>query len=567
MSGPEWAQTPVHRHPYDRWTRANLGEILPDVVTPFVWTASWDVQEPWRAMFDAGHLRAQVRHTDFVCLYRGRAYLNVGAIYHFMCRELGLPSGPFLSGIGGPEAGLPELSLRPLRLLRRLPTLLALARRQMAAPRRMALLLEEVHDLVAALATTSLTSLSEDGLLGWWAEARDLAARCVTELLQVNSLAFGQFGLLAYLCERWCGDPALAADLVAGVEGVRTAEANLELWRLARWAAKSPDLASRIAAVPPAHLLQALERGEKGRLLASLLRDYLARFGHRGPQELELSAPRWADDPTPLWATFKTYVQAFPQEGPSRLAEAVAQRRQEALERLRRLAWPKRLVLLAVARRARSLMPLRENPKFEMLRLSMAVRRLALEMGRRLVQRGAIEREEDVFMLTMGEVEGILLGRPGPDVRALVARRREELAWWRREPPPPVLGPDGEPVATAATPRERILKGRAASAGRVTGPARVLLGLHQAHEMRPGEVLVAPATDPAWTVLFPLAKALVTELGGVLSHGAILAREMGLPAVVNVEGATRVIRSGQTVTVDGAKGLVILEGAPPGEDV
>ncbi len=557
MHGPEWARASVHRNPYDRWTRANLGEILPDVVPPFAWTMSWH-QEPWRAIFDAGPLRAQVRRTDFVRLYFGRAYLNVGAIYHFACRELGLPSGPFLATLGGPALGLPELPLRLGMVVRRLPTLLALAHRHLVAPARAARLLEEVHEVVAALAVSPLESWEEGELLAWLARARDLARRSGPPFLLANALAFGQFGLLAYLCERWAGDAALAGDLVAGGEGIRTTEANLELWRLARWAAQSPALAQRIVSASATRLLEAVEEeGKRGRLLASLLRDYLARYGHRGPQELDISAPRWAEDPGPLWAIFQGYVQAGSHAGPVSLAE----RRRQALARLRGLPWPKRLTILAVARRTRALMPLRENPKFEMLRLSMAVRRLALAIGRRLVQQGTVEREGDVFMLTLPEVEGLLLGRLQLDARAVVARRGEEMERWRRQAPPPVLGPDGEPLVVAVPSEGRVLRGRPASAGVATGPARILYGLHQAHEMRPGDILVAPATDPAWTVLFPLARALVTELGGVLSHGAILARELGIPAVVNVEGATRVIRSGQVVTVDGTQGLVTLEEA------
>jgi pyruvate,water dikinase len=185
-----------------------------------------------------------------------------------------------------------------------------------------------------------------------------------------------------------------------------------------------------------------------------------------------------------------------------------------------------------------------------------AIRLPALALARRLVQRGAIESAADVFFLSFSDLEAAAED-PTPDLRALVAERRALYEYWRNVAPPVTIG--------ASAPRQlepRFVRGVAASGGIVTGTARVIMTLAEAHTLRAGDILVTRATTPAWTPLFGAIAAVVTEGGGALSHCAILAREYGIPAVVGAAGATVRIREGSMITVDGTKGRVIIEEQP-----
>ena len=209
--------------------------------------------------------------------------------------------------------------------------------------------------------------------------------------------------------------------------------------------------------------------------------------------------------------------------------------------------------------RVRALGGLRESPKFYAVRTLGICRRLLLSVGGELARDGRIEEAGDVFFLTVAEAREALSGK---DQRPLVlARRAEYQREVRRRRQPRVLLSDGTCMYGDPPPGggadARTLSGSAASPGVYTGPARVVLDPAGAH-LEPGEVLVAPSTDPGWTPLFLLAAGLVMETGGYLSHGAIVAREYGIPAVLNVPLATQRIPDGSMILLDGAQGVVQL---------
>jgi pyruvate,water dikinase len=208
--------------------------------------------------------------------------------------------------------------------------------------------------------------------------------------------------------------------------------------------------------------------------------------------------------------------------------------------------------------RVRALAGLRELPKVAVVRALGRARELLLAVGAELAASGRLERPDDVLFLSLAEAGEGLAGR---DYRHTVARRRERHAReQRRRLVPRILlsdgtalyGNEGESAAGAG------LRGAPASAGRYTGRARVILEPAGAR-LEPGEVLVAPSTDPGWTPLFLTAGALVMEMGGMMSHGSVVAREYGIPAVVGALGATTTITTGQRITVDGSLGVVTIE--------
>lgn len=357
-----------------------------------------------------------------------------------------------------------------------------------------------------------------------------------------------------------------AEAVLRGVPHNVTTEMDLALW----------DLAQRIRADrPSAELLTATAAGvlaarhRAGDLPAVLQRGmtgFLARYGRRAVAEIDLGMPRWSDDPAHLFGVLAGYLRLDPGTGGDavspdrRFADGARQGEAMVCELVARARGRGRvrgaLVSLGL-RRARALVGLREMPKFVMITAIARARSVLAGIGVELAAAGALDLADDVFFLDLDEVVAAAEGR---DLRETVARRRsryrQELG--RRHVPRVLLSDGTEPEAVAgpAVPAEPgTLVGSPASAGTVTGPVRVILDPVGAH-LEPGEILVAPSTDPGWTPLFLTAGGLVMEMGGSNSHGAVVAREYGIPAVVGVAGATGELATGMRVTVDGASGVV-----------
>jgi len=217
----------------------------------------------------------------------------------------------------------------------------------------------------------------------------------------------------------------------------------------------------------------------------------------------------------------------------------------------------RRAIFRGMLARTEHLVRLRDNGQHYVVKLLLPVRRIYATLGERWAARGWLERADDVFFLAVPEIEAVVrTGDPatrGWHLPTVVSERRKAYAHWFGVKAPEAVGADGRPLDVAPT-DPSALRGIAASGGRADGTARVIETLADATRLRPGEILVTRATDPSWTPVFPLVGGLVLEVGGQLSHGAIVAREYGLPAVVNVPDATRRIRDGQVVVVDGTAG-------------
>lgn len=222
----------------------------------------------------------------------------------------------------------------------------------------------------------------------------------------------------------------------------------------------------------------------------------------------------------------------------------------------------KQLVFRAVLERGQRGTRLREQLKSESVRRVSMTRTTLLELGARLVQRGALAQVDDVFFLRLAELDEVRTASGPRWLRTVARRRAEHRQWLPLSPPPVVVGAlDPASALPPPVPDATVLKGLAVSGGVVEGVARVVLRSDEDTRVAPGEILVAPFTDPGWAPYFVAASALVVDLGGMLSHGSIIAREYGIPAVVNVGHATRRIASGMRVRVDGFRGEVtILEG-------
>jgi pyruvate,water dikinase len=338
-----------------------------------------------------------------------------------------------------------------------------------------------------------------------------------------------------------------------------TTEMDLALWRIARRLADDEPSRAALLADEPAELARRYLAGQLPSLLQRQLAGFLAQYGHRGVAEIDLGLPRWSEDPTHLLGALANYLQLErPEAAPDAQFARAAREAEAAVERLAgRLGGPRGAVAGALLRRTRDLAGYREMPKFLLVLGFDRARRHLLSVGGALAEAGRLARPDDVFFLTLPEAWA---GLAGQDLHATVAERRasyeQEL---RRRHVPRVLLSDGtEPEASlppAAAAPDGTLFGTPASPGRVTAPARVVLDPTGAR-LEPGEILVAPSTDPGWTPLFLTAGGLVMEMGGSMSHGAVVAREYGLPAVVGVPQATERLQSGDLLALDGAAGTV-----------
>ncbi|HEY3683986.1 MAG TPA: PEP/pyruvate-binding domain-containing protein [Streptosporangiaceae bacterium] len=363
---------------------------------------------------------------------------------------------------------------------------------------------------------------------------------------------------------------ATAEEIQTALRGLPynpTTEMDLELWRIADDLGRDPEVRRLFAETSAGELSRRYTGGGLPAAVRSAMDGFLAAYGHRGVAEIDLGVPRWSDDPAHIFNVLAGYLRL---DDPALAPDAVFARAAAAAE-----AMVATLAARAAARRGRlrgravgfclgrirQVAGLRERPKFNVIVLLAGVRAQLRLVGEELARRGLLAEADDVFFVGLREVRAGLGGR---DLREVVRERRE---WYaeesRRRHVPRVLLSDGTEPEMAAAPvvsEDGVLTGSPASAGSVTATVRVVLDPADAR-LEPGEILVAPSTDPGWTPLFLTAGGLVMEMGGAMSHGAVVAREYGIPAVVGVPDATTRLTTGTRVTVDGAAGTVTPE--PP----
>lgn len=368
-------------------------------------------------------------------------------------------------------------------------------------------------------------------------------------------------GMLALqVARQLLGDRATEEDYDVALRALPhnpTTEMDLALWALAARLRDDPEAKAALLENTAAALAAAYQKGTLPAAIRDGLAPFLARYGARGVAEIDAGVARWGEDPTHLLGSLKNYL-ALP-EGAATPAAQFARARSEAeakiAELCTRVTGPRRALLQLALGRMRALAGMREAPKFAFVQLLSRARALFLGVGQALCDAGRLEAPADVFMLDLRELRRAVAGADlRPRVAESAAVFSHELT--RRHLPRILLSDGTEPSPPAAA--SAGLSGTPASAGTVRGTARVVLEPNGA-QLSPGEILVAPSTDPGWTPLFLTAGGLVMEMGGAMSHGAVVAREYGIPAVVGVAHATERVQSGQTLTVDGTRGTVRLD--------
>jgi rifampicin phosphotransferase len=383
--------------------------------------------------------------------------------------------------------------------------------------------------------------------------------------------SYAAAGLLVLrLARRLLGELAGPGDLQTVLRSLPnnvTTEMDLQLWELTELIRNDHSSAEAFAEQTTAALTARYRNRTLPPVAQQGLTAFLRRYGHRAVAEIDIGMPRWADDPSHIIGVIANYLRLNdPDLAPAaqfRQGEATAQAMiTELVSRASQRGVLKARLINFGLRRARQLVGFRESPKYLLIVVLGALREQLSMIGEELAKRGQIETPDDVFFLDASDVRRALGGEV---LRDLVAKRHEayEIELRRRHIPRLLLsdGTEVESLGGVAHAGDGKMSGSPASPGMVTGPARVVLDPVGAH-LEPGEILVAPSTDPGWTPLFLTAGGLVMEMGGSNSHGAVVAREYGIPAVVGVPEATNLIETGQLVTVDGAAGVVSLAAAP-----
>jgi pyruvate,water dikinase len=553
------------RH-YPLYTRGNVGEVFPEAVAPLTWTLSGvpEAEPGWRdalvrfGAFDSNEFDPE--QIEIMGVFGGYCYLNVSVYRVFAVRTPGLTPELMDQTLFGaqpvppyePRAG-DESPAHTARIqetvnwiftVEELPDLIEDQRR--------------VEALVAA--RPDLTALSTRELV---ASNRELIRGHLRHLfsqhLFITTCATVPIGAIANICAE-LDDPTLAMRLVAGIGDVDSAAPSWALWDLSRQVAGSAELTAAFDA-GVAGLYDRLEPKFRQRF-----DEFLDEFGSRGPNEWEVRAPTWGTNPELALAALDRMRVTPDAAGPQRyFDERVADREALTAQMAEQLAGNPEVQgqFVAAVRAARVFLAGRERTRTTVIKFAHEARLRAHEFGRRMVAEGHFERVEDFGMLRDDEFDAFL-DDPG-SFRAVLAERNALFERLQGLEPPFVVDgtvpaieqwrPRGSTPVEVAKPGD-VLAGIPGCPGTYTGRARVVLRPDDPRDLEPGEVLVAPITDPAWTPLFVPAGAVVVDVGAQISHAVIVSRELGLPCVVSVTDGTRRIPDGATVTVDGTAGTV-----------
>jgi len=358
--------------------------------------------------------------------------------------------------------------------------------------------------------------------------------------------------------------------LTRGLPHNVTTEMDLALWQTAQHIQQSETAVTHFQAHSPAELAAAYLEDRLPPEAQTAVTQFMARYGMRGVGEIDLGRPRWRENPEPIMQSLQSYLRIT---DASRAPDAVfarsAAEAEAAVEPLvtavaQTPGGPLKAQLVrAAAYRVRALAGLRESPKFFIIRLLGMVRAGLLNIGEEMVAAGSLAQPDDLFFLHLHELRALAAGEQG-DWAALAAQNRAAVAReQRRQQIPRLLLSDGRTFydgvrATAQTSApDGALVGSPVSPGVVEGVVHVVFNPHT-EQLAPGEILVCPGTDPAWTPLFLAAGGLVMEVGGLMTHGSVVAREYGIPAVVGVDQATTRLQNGQHIRVDGSAGVITI---------
>ncbi|MEN6349159.1 MAG: PEP-utilizing enzyme, partial [Syntrophomonas sp.] len=362
--------------------------------------------------------------------------------------------------------------------------------------------------------------------------------------------------------KKWLGEKGAVDVLSQSVDNNITSEMGLDLLDVADAVRKYPAVIEYFHHASDENFFKDLAGLEGGKAASQAIQKYLEKYGMRCSAEIDITRPRWSEQPTALIPMILGNIRNF-EPGAHRIKfeqglEEAMQKEQELLSRLEQLSGGKRKAKKTrkMIRTVRNLIGYREYPKYIHIQRNYIYKQALLKEAGKLVQKGVIRKKEDIYYLTLEELREVFkTSRLDYDI---ITRRKAEYEIYEKLTPPRLMTSEGEVIMgeydTGNIP-PGALAGTPVSTGVIEGRARVVLKLEDAN-IDEGDILVTKFTDPGWAPLFVSVKGLVTEVGGMMTHGAVIAREYGLPAVVGVENATKLIRDGQRIRINGTEGYV-----------
>jgi phosphohistidine swiveling domain-containing protein len=544
------------------WSRANLAEMLPGYVT-YLSRIPEDRPDffvlgvrPLLECFGIDDIPEDLKLTDYIY---GHIYVNMTAVHNTLGRIPGLSPELLDESMGHKSEKKSGSKLELSAMVRLLPGALKILRFFSHLPQEAEQVIPHSVELIEDIRHRNLHEMITEELdkLVWEMYNR------TSDVFQVHActaLANASiFGILQKILKR-IGEEGTENLLTIGLKGMSSSQLGVEMWKLAEKARKSSQVSELILS-RKGDVQEKLGQFPEGITFLEEMKRSMESIGDRCSQELELSVPRWEENPHFVLSMVANYLSSDVR--PAKTMDEQKQIRREATERiLEKLSRNpfERLIFEKVLEKSQQFIVVRENLKTTWVKGISAMRILYLAISEKLMENGVLEEKDDIFHLKMTEVSDIVAGNIQKEIGDLIEeRKREKEICEHLDVPETIVG---KPLSTGELkytiePKGR-LEGTGCSQGVFTGKARVILDPNRCPDLKEGEILIAPVTDPGWAPLFVIAGGLVMELGGTLSHGVIIAREYGIPAVVGVKDATKIIKTGQLITVDGNKGIVYI---------
>jgi phosphohistidine swiveling domain-containing protein len=562
------------RLPY--YTRANAGEVLPDPASPLGWTLVFEegLLPGWyRGFVEFGIYGADEFNTPpripMVGIFGGYFYLNLSHM-RLLGLRLGADLDKFDADLLGSHPDTPPYEPHPDDVRPELSAKAAATIGEILASasfpqidedrRRTARLVVERPDL-ATLSDSDLVARARSFA---WELDNGFARHDYTSLASTLGPS-----ILAGLCSS-VGEAELQLELISGLGDVDSASASWGLWRLSREANASPEIRALFDDGPAAVLAALREPSSEAiRAFGVSFAEFMRESGSRGPNEWDIHSLSWEADPIQPLKLVNGIRAASDADSPQARHARLEARRTAAADRLRvALAGDaEALATLEMALASTSLcVPARERTKATCVAVINEVRMAVRELGRRGVAAGLFEKPEDVMMLMSDELDAYVGDRGS--FRDVIAERLAAYEELFELDPPFIIASDPAPLSQWPRRAERrlsllkdgdVLSGLGGGAGRYSGRVCILLDPSDMARLEPGDVLVAPFTDAAWTPLFLIAGAIVVDVGAMNSHAVVVSRELGIPAVLSVTTGTAQLADGMLVTVDGAAGTVTVD--------
>jgi pyruvate,water dikinase len=570
VNGKEWVVDDQLSERWPLFTRGNVGEVFPDVASPLTWTLlggafEWSWRDAWR---EFGIVAPGDFDTDrvLVSIVGGYCYLNMSYV-----RLLGLrvPGGSvkavdkqFLGEVHAPpyvERPGDKNFFCSLKLLWETEKTLRTRRPK---------IVDSMRQRSAAWVTSYPGDDAPDEMLldyirGYQAEHGYLFGRHI--LVTFRSMVAA--GAIASLCALKVKDPGLTLDLLSGIEGVESAEPARIMWNLGRMVASSPAMTRLFDKGVDDSTWAALQRMPEAKEFAAIFSDFLARYGYRGPNEWEFASDSWRMRPrVPLKAIDRMRLSEEDEAPGADYKARLLNAKQSARYARRKLGPLDRMKFRKALPAAKVWQAAREESKSAVIRALDQTRRAITQLAQRLATRHGLTDWRGAYMLTWPEFQQYLHD-PHSFAELIAERSNTNRALSERIPPflfergamPPVetwpLRAGGD---RASGQKGDILEGIGGAPGRVIGRARIVHDTENPDVLEPGDILVAPITDPSWTPLFLAAAGVVVDVGAVMSHSVIVSRDLGIPCVVSATDASRIIPDGALIEIDGDVGTVTI---------